>query len=257
MRKKEGYGVVYQDVTRNSNISAAAKGLYAYLSAFCGASDECYPSVETIIKEMSMSRDTFYRHINALVAAGIVEKQQTINDGGKFGCTVYRVTHEVAISDFPFTKNEDTDLSTTKNKETKKNNTTNNNIKNNSKDSTKVKKSVKSYFPDNKILNQSFIDYVEMRKKIKKPMTDRAIELAIKKLNELAAIPFSDSMDNKLAIQILNQSVMNSWQGLFPLREQKADYQNEKGGGEVGTNGQSRGQAADFYEQFLGSSNGD
>lgn len=131
MKKKGGYGVVYQDVTRNSNISAAAKGLYAYLSAFCGASDECYPSVETIIKEMSMSRDTFYRHINVLVAAGVVEKRQLVNDGGKFGRTVYRLTHEVVISDFPFTKNEDTVLSTTGNKETKNNNTTINNIKNN------------------------------------------------------------------------------------------------------------------------------
>lgn len=116
-----GYGVVYQDVTRNSNIPAAAKGLYAYLSAFCGASDECYPSVETIIKEMDMGRDTFYRHINVLVAAGVVEKQQTVNDGGKFGRTVYRLTHEVVISDYPFTQNEDTVLSTTENKETKNN----------------------------------------------------------------------------------------------------------------------------------------
>lgn len=131
MRKKGGYGVVYQDVTRNSNISAAAKGLYAYLSAFCGASDECYPSVETIIKEMGMGRDTFYRHINALVAAGVVEKQQTVNDGGKFGRTVYRLTHEVAISDYPFTQNEDAVLSTTESRETKNNNTTISNIKNN------------------------------------------------------------------------------------------------------------------------------
>lgn len=131
MKKKGGYGVVYQDVTRNSNISAAAKGLYAYLSAFCGASDECYPSVETIIKEMGMGRDTFYRHINALVAAGVVEKQQTVNGGGKFGRTVYRLTHEVVISDYPFTQNEDAVLSTTENKETKNNNTTINNIKNN------------------------------------------------------------------------------------------------------------------------------
>ena len=131
MKKKGGYGMVYQDVTRNSNISAAAKGLYAYLSAFCGTSSECYPSVETIIKEMGMGRDTFYRHINALVAAGVVEKQQTLNDGGKFGRTVYRLTHEVVISDYPFTQNEDTVLSTTENKETKNNNTTINNIKNN------------------------------------------------------------------------------------------------------------------------------
>lgn len=123
--------MVYQDVTRNGNISAAAKGLYAYLSAFCGASDECYPSVETIIKEMGMGRDTFYRHINTLVAAGVVEKRQSVNDGGKFGRTVYRLTHEVVISDYPFTQNEDTVLSTTEKKETKNNNTTINNIKNN------------------------------------------------------------------------------------------------------------------------------
>ena len=76
--------MVYQDVTRNRNISAAAKGLYAYLAAYCGASDECYPSVETITKEMGMGKDTFYRHINALVAAGVVEKQQVIGQDGYF-----------------------------------------------------------------------------------------------------------------------------------------------------------------------------
>lgn len=59
-----------------------------------------------------------------------------------------------------------------------------------------------------------------MRKQIKKLMTEKAIELAIKKLHELAAVPFGNSIDNDLAIQILNQSVMNSWQGLFPLKEQ-------------------------------------
>ena len=77
------------------------------------------------------------------------------------------------------------------------------------------------YFPNDELLNQAFGDYLEMRKQIKKPMTDRAIELAIKKLEELSAVPFSDSMDNDMAIRILHQSVMNGWQGLFPLKEQK------------------------------------
>ena len=82
-------------------------------------------------------------------------------------------------------------------------------------------KSARIYFPNDESLNQAFLDYLEMRKQIKKPMTERAVELAIKKLEELSTLPFSDSMDNDLAIQILNQSVMNSWQGLFPLKEQK------------------------------------
>lgn len=135
--------MVYQEVTRNSNLSAATKGLYAYLSSFCGTTDECYPSVEMIIKEMDMGKDTFYRHINALVAAGVVEKRQTLHNG-KFGRTVYRLTHEVAILDYPNTDNKETekndypipnfrdmDNSTTSNKETNNNNILNNNIINN------------------------------------------------------------------------------------------------------------------------------
>lgn len=85
----------------------------------------------------------------------------------------------------------------------------------------KASKCDKIYFPNDESLNQAFLDYLEMRKQIKKPMTDRAIKLVIKKLEELSALPFSNSMDNDLAIQILNQSVMNSWQGLFPLKKQK------------------------------------
>lgn len=57
-------------------------------------------------------------------------------------------------------------------------------------------------------------------------MTDRAIELAIQKLKELSTLPFSDSIDNDLAIKILNQSVMNSWQGLFPLKEDEQKSKN-------------------------------
>lgn len=89
------------------------------------------------------------------------------------------------------------------------------------KESIKATKRAQTYFPNDESLNQAFLDYLEMRKQIKKPMTEKAIDLAIKKLYELAAEPFGNSMDNDLAIQILNQSVMNSWQGLFPLKEQK------------------------------------
>ena len=71
-----------------------------------------------------------------------------------------------------------------------------------------------SYFPNDENLDKAFSDYVAMRKKLKKPMTDRAVELAIKKLNDLS------NGDNDIAIKIIEQSIMNSWQGLFPLKEE-------------------------------------
>lgn len=81
---------------------------------------------------------------------------------------------------------------------------------------------INEYYEDEE-LNQAFIDYVEMRKKIRKPMTARAITLAKNKLAKLAAIPFSDDINKTQAIKILEQSTFNSWQGLFELKEEKQD----------------------------------
>ena len=69
------------------------------------------------------------------------------------------------------------------------------------------------YYPNDEKLNQTFADYVAMRKQIKSPMTDRAVELAISKLEKLSG------GDNDKAIAILEQSIMNSWKGLFELKE--------------------------------------
>ena len=80
-----------------------------------------------------------------------------------------------------------------------------------------TKKKTAEYYPGDEKLNRAFADYVEMRRQIKKPLTDRAMSLAMGKLKQLAAVPPGE-MDNDLAIEILEQSILNSWQGLFPLK---------------------------------------
>lgn len=71
------------------------------------------------------------------------------------------------------------------------------------------------YYPADEALNQAFADYVEMRKQIKKPMTEKAVSLAMGRLKTLAGA------DNDLAIQILDQSTMHCWQSLYPIKEDK------------------------------------
>ncbi len=66
--------------------------------------------------------------------------------------------------------------------------------------------------------NPDSFDYVfdkfrEMRKKIKKPLTEHAELLIIKELGTLAP------NDEKKQIAILNKSIANSWQGVFELKE--------------------------------------
>lgn len=71
------------------------------------------------------------------------------------------------------------------------------------------------YFPDNDKLNNAFLEFIAMRKKIKKPMTDRAIEIAISNLRKLAG----DNDD--MAIQIIEESILHSWQSFYPLKNDR------------------------------------
>ena len=81
------------------------------------------------------------------------------------------------------------------------------------KKGNKEKNTKKEFFPDDEKLNQAFADFVDMRKQIKAPMTDRAIGMAIKKLTELSG------GNSDTAVKILEQSIMNSWKGLFPIKD--------------------------------------
>jgi predicted phage replisome organizer len=88
----------------------------------------------------------------------------------------------------------------------------------------KEKKNIPTvYYPTDELLNQAFVDYVAMRKQVKSPMTERAIQLAMNKLEQLSG------GDNDKAIRILEQSVMNSWKGLFELKDNK-QINNKPGG---------------------------
>ena len=79
------------------------------------------------------------------------------------------------------------------------------------------KKEPKTY-SDDPDMNQAILSFIEFRKSVKKPMTDRAVDLLIKKLNEMTiSIPEQ--------IEILNQSIMNGWQSVYPLKKQKANNQ--------------------------------
>ena len=77
-----------------------------------------------------------------------------------------------------------------------------------------------SYTGDSR-LDVAFDEYIRFRKQIKKPMTDRAIQLAVGKLQKM-----SDDVEEQIAI--INQSIMNGWSGLFPLNQDKGNKKTGK-----------------------------
>jgi phage replication O-like protein O len=63
---------------------------------------------------------------------------------------------------------------------------------------------------------KEFEAYKKMRRTIRKPLTSEAELLVFKKLERLQAQGYNP-------IDILNQSILNSWQGIFPIKKEKKE----------------------------------
>ncbi|MGF7145325.1 putative phage replisome organizer [Anaerotaenia torta] len=124
-----------------------------------------------------------------------IRKQRQRDNESKCHVTRHNNVTHCHATDIESEKEIEKDIKNKKTKESKEKNT---------------KKEV--YFPNDEKLNQIFLDFVDMRKKIKSPMTERAISMMIKKINDL---------DNDTAIGMLEQSIINCWKDIYPLKDNK------------------------------------
>ena len=88
--------MVYQDVMRNENISIEAKAIYGYLSSIAGNSGVCYPSIDTICRDLKIGKNRLSKHLSQLIALGVVERTRE-KKGNIYGRNLYKITHEVEV----------------------------------------------------------------------------------------------------------------------------------------------------------------
>lgn len=87
-----------------------------------------------------------------------------------------------------------------------------------------TKKAVKSpkkpepvVYSDVPELDEAIHEFIKFRKGMKKPMSDRAVTLMMNKLETL-------SHDKHEQVQILNQSIMQGWTGVYELKGENKQY---------------------------------
>lgn len=87
-----GYGLVFKRVMKDRNISIEAKALYSYLSAYAGADESAFPSVDLIKHELGIGKHRFLRAKNELIDNGYltVDRKQTKNI---YGSNLYTLFH--------------------------------------------------------------------------------------------------------------------------------------------------------------------
>ena len=154
--------------------------------------------------------EEFRNELNYLLDCYETKEPYICRINGAYMGHTYPTQASVSVSDT--VSESDKDLENSKDIEVVKND--NERYVDESLEKPKTKGKVKIvYFPNDEMLDEAFADFVAMRKQIKKPMTDRAIKLAISKLNKLSG------GDNDKAIEIINQSIMKCWQDFYPLGE--------------------------------------
>ena len=84
-----------------------------------------------------------------------------------------------------------------------------NRIEENKKEIIKEKK----YF-ENEEVNNIFVEFLQLRKKLKAVNSDRAINLLVNQLNKY---------DDDIKIKMIDQSILNSWKSVYELKKQKEE----------------------------------
>lgn len=205
VNKNKNYTIMSNYHFKDKNMSLKAKGL---LSMMLSLPDNWNYSVEGLVAISKESKTVIQSTLKELEDLKYLKRTRVQNSKGQF-------EYIYDIYEKPQTENPYMDNMPLLN--TKELNTNNINNKKNKKE-TEFDSLIKNNF-ENEELKQTIYEFVKMRKAIKKPLTTRGLELMINKLKKMTS-------NTNEQIQILNNSIMNNWLGIFPLKEE--EKQKEK-----------------------------
>lgn len=240
IEKKTDFTIISNTHFRDKNLSWKAKGLLSTILSLPEDWDYSLTGLTALSKD---GRDSCNAAIKELEKNGYLLRRQ-IRENGKIVDWEY-IVFEKPVTDLPDTKKPHTEkpvtdfphlekphvgnpqqLSTNK-QSTNISITKELNIKEKESVNTKEKeKSIDDVIAEQKEkLQEPLRGFVKMRKSIKKPITTHGLEILISKLRKLSGGHIS------VAEEIINQSIMNGWQGVFALKEEPTTPTKKKSDG--------------------------
>lgn len=209
---KNYYAVIPATVRYDKNLTTMAKVLYGEITALCNEKGYCWASNSYFAELYGVKTRTVINWINSLINGGYIKTSIQYEEGTKIVKKRKIFICDIQIK--PINDNCTTpsqkNLTTPSQKNLTYNNTDINNTVNNKKEN--IKRKVFDY-SDNEQLRQVIFKFIDFRKNIKNPMSEYAITLLLNKLDRL-----TESEETK--IEILNQSILNGWKSVYPLKEE-------------------------------------
>lgn len=95
--KAKGYGTIPKFAMLDDRLPVAAKAIYAYMCSYAGAGNMAYPKRDTILHELSISKDKYYLYFHALIDCGYITAKQETNEKGRFSSSTYILNEVLGI----------------------------------------------------------------------------------------------------------------------------------------------------------------
>ena len=217
--KNKNYTTMSNVHLHDKRLSLKAKGLLSMCLSF---SDEWDFSMRGLIAVSKENKTAILSAIAELKDCGYLTITGGRDKNGKFDYvyTFFEVPLKSPYTEKPYTENPYTEEPYTEKPYTEKPCTENMheiNTKEKNTNETKTKetntKKIINAIADDR-LRECVGEYVKSRRALKRPLTEHALELMLKKLDKMA-------QDNDTKIAILEQSIENGWIGIFPLKQNK------------------------------------
>lgn len=222
VKRDRNYTTIYNGVFKAKDLSLKAKGLLGIMLSL--PEDSWEMSIDGLASLSKDGKESVKSAIKELETAGYLTREAQRSDDGKFNGYLYTI-YEKPLSQTPSAELPSAEIPSTENStqlntyiiNTQLNKYSKNKILNNNPPTPLGER---EYHPSPKV-NEMFKAYLEERKSNRTKNTDRAINLLLKKLNELAG-------DNdELAIKIIENAIMNGWKSFYPINNKKQKSREE------------------------------
>lgn len=207
-QQRTQYTVIDNTIFRDAELSNKALGM---LCRMLSLPDGWEFSVMGLVALSNDGKSAVMSQLDELEERGYLVRNQ-VREGGKMAGVEYIVS-ETKMSEKPYAEKPHTEKPHTE-KPTQSITNISNTYKSNTKD-------IYEGLPEN--LKETLYEFEEMRKSIKKPMTDVARKRLIRELQKLAG------ENVQQMIKILDQSILNSWAGVYPLKNNSKATQQGSG----------------------------
>lgn len=227
VHKNANFTIMSNHHFKEKKMSLKAKGL---LSLMLSLPEDWNYSIAGLVKLSKDGKDSVMSALGELEVFGYLERTRMINSKGQFTGIEYNIYEEPQtknpVEDNPILDNPILDIANEENPtqlNTNKLNTNNNKIikESNTKVDIEIYEDILKDIVNVELRNL-YVDYIEMRRIVGKPLTKRGLKMLITRCERLSGL---NIREQKL---MLEAAIINNWNSVYVLNEIKEEREDTK-----------------------------